>query len=311
MAAERQRARHAKAGGQETRRMERKSQSGRQHLLRRTGTCRRKLAGRIRTDTRPAPSPRPGHHDHVCGSRSAPVQRRQRPYGAARHELHVEPARYEPNHYSDGLPGRLPAAFKGAEPQPHRRTAHQCLEPRAALVRRLRLFVAASAIARIARALQRLSRGSAQLQIALSARQTGRLSLSTRAFNADTLQTHRHRRMCAAVIEQPRLTASSSDTSGLLVNDENWDDLSGETPYEFLSHDVQVGSLYEWLSAHRQWRVARAGYERRFPPGRRCSQNIPRVTGDKAQVRRRQAEINLNLLIFLTVRVVSMCRVFV
>src|SRR5258708_5115101 len=46
----------------------------------------------------------------------------------------------------------------------------------AALVCSLRLFVAASAIARIARALQRLSRGSAQLQIALSAREAGRLS---------------------------------------------------------------------------------------------------------------------------------------
>jgi Protein of unknown function (DUF1254) len=64
------------------------------------------------------------------------------------------------------------------------RAAHYCLEPRAALVRGLRLFIAASAIARIARALQRLSRGSAQLQIALSARQAGRLSRSTRAFNA-------------------------------------------------------------------------------------------------------------------------------
>ena len=57
--------------------------------------------------------------------------------------------------------------------------------------------------------------------------------------------------------------------------------LSGETPYEFLSHDIQVRALYEWLAAHRQWRVARPGYERRFPPSRRCSQNIPRMTGDK------------------------------
>src|ERR1700722_8364759 len=176
MAAERQRARHAKAGGQKTRRMERKSQSGRQHSLRRTGTCRRELAGRIRTDTRPAPSPRPGHHDHVRGSRSAPVQRRQRPHGAARHELHVERARFEPNYHSNGLPGRLPAAPEGVEPQSHRRTAHKCLEPRAALVCSLRLFATASAIARIAFALQCLSRGSAQLQIAFSDREAGRLS---------------------------------------------------------------------------------------------------------------------------------------
>ena len=42
----------------------------------------------------------------------APVQRRQRPHGAARHELHVERARVEPNHHSDGIPGRLLAARK-------------------------------------------------------------------------------------------------------------------------------------------------------------------------------------------------------
>ena len=84
-------------------------------------------------------------------------------------------ARVEPNYHSDGLPGRLPAALEGVEPQPHRRTAHKCLEPRAALVCSLRLFATASAIARIAFAL-RLSRGSAQLQIAFSDREAGRLS---------------------------------------------------------------------------------------------------------------------------------------
>src|ERR1700722_13275644 len=58
----------------------RKSQSSRQRLLRRTGTCHRELAGRIRTDTRPASSPRPGHYGHVCGRRNALVQLRRRPH---------------------------------------------------------------------------------------------------------------------------------------------------------------------------------------------------------------------------------------
>ncbi len=85
-----------------------------------------------------------------------------------------------PNDRPDGLPGRLPSAIEGSESQSHRRTAHQCSEPRAALVRRLRLLVAASAIPWIARPLQRLPRGSAQLQITFSDREAGRLSADPR-----------------------------------------------------------------------------------------------------------------------------------
>ena len=50
------------------------------------------------------------------------------------------------------------------------------------------------------------------------------------------------------------------------LNDRESPGLSREPPYEFLGHDVQVESLYEWLRANRQWRVARAGNERRAHP---------------------------------------------
>jgi hypothetical protein len=153
LAAKRQRAGHAAASRQEAWGVERENQPGRRHALRRTGTCRRKFTGRIRTDSRPCAPSSAGHHDDVRGCRSAPVQRRQWTHGAPCDELRVERARFKPNYHSNRVPRGLPAAPKGVEPQQNRRTAHQFLNPRAAMVRGLRLLATTTAIARIARSM--------------------------------------------------------------------------------------------------------------------------------------------------------------